>query len=573
MSSQDRNSSISLKAYLQDADAAVRELPSQWVRCELHTLKVSDRFTKMEFIELDGQGKQVAKANGGCFPNVWKRIDGAFRDAGLPLEEGSQVLVKLQAAINPAYGFNVSVLEIDVTFALGDLNARIQAIRKQLKDAGHWSRNRSLAPPTDFTRVAVISPSGAAGLGDFRSTADRMTLLGLVQFDYFEAPFQTRDAPARIVELLRGIYRDCMDPDTRYCAVAIIRGGGASADLAWLIDHKLTEAVCRMNVPVMTGIGHERDKNLLDEVSCISCDTPSKVAEYITSAVTRSAMAGQRAYEIILSQGVRTLDAAQAGFAEARHAIDRDAKETVRLADNAVRAAATGIEPGARALLDDTQQLLAHASEHIRILAGERREDASGALRDMKRYIQQSTEASLRELELGRGRSVSEISTRVEAVPQAALDEVRRLADQIKAFAVQTLDDCTASIAMANDRADALHPRTVLAAGYAILRDAVGSPLVGIEALRSAGTLQAETRDGIIALAPITTDRKEDDNEQRSDKKPRGTGAGKVRRGLRGAPGDRSKAEAEPGANTGRRRNRAADQASEPAGEALPGSH
>lgn len=566
MSAAERNAAISLKSYLQDIDAAVRELPSEWVRCELHTLKVGDKFTKMEFIELDAQGKQVAKANGGCFPNVWKRIDAAFQAAGLPLEEGSQVLVRLQAAINPAYGFNVSVLEIDVTFALGDLNARLQAIRKQLKDAGHWYRNRDMTPPTDFTRVAVISPSGAAGLGDFRSTADRMTLLGLVQFDYYEAPFQTRDAPARIVEILRGIYRECMDPETRYCAVAIIRGGGASADLAWLIDYKLTEAVCRMNVPVMTGIGHERDRNLLDEVSCIPCDTPSKVAEYITSAVTRSAMAGQRAYEIILSQGGRTLDAAQSGFSEARHAIDRDAKETVRLADNAVRVAATGLEPGARSLLDETQQMVSYALEDVRTRARERREDAIADLRETTRRIEHATETSLRELELGRGRALSEVSARIETIPQMAEDDIRRLTDQIGVHAAQTLDDCTAAIAMIRERTDALHPRTVLAAGYAILRDEAGSPLVGVEAVRTASAIQAETRDGTIALAPITTPREEEQNEQRSDKKPRGAGTGKVRRGVRGASGDSGPAEADAGTDSRRRRNRAADQAGQPSG-------
>jgi len=561
----ERNVSISLKSYLQDVDAAVKALPSEWVRCELHTLNVGPKFTKMEFIELDAQGKQVAKANGGCFPTVWKRINDAFQKAGLPLEEGSQVLVKLQAAINPAYGFNVSVLEIDVTFALGDLNARIQAIRRQLKDAGHWDRNLRFDPPTDFTRVAVISPSGAAGLGDFRSTADRLTIFGLVQFDYYEAPFQTRDAPARIVDILRGIYRDCQDPETSYDAVAIIRGGGASADLAWLIDHKLTEAVCRMNLPVMTGIGHERDRNLLDEVACIPCDTPSKVAEYITTAVTRSAMAGHRAIEIVQSQGQRTVEAAQSGLSDAMYAVDRDAKETVRLADNAVRAAATGLEPGARALLDDTQQLVARAADDVRSGARERREDAATAIADMRRRIEMAAEGALRDLEVGRSRAVSEIATRIETVPQIATDDVTRLLEQIRTSAIHTLDEAAATVLRATERADALHPRTVLAAGYAILRDASGAPLTGTEAVRSAGTLSAETRDGSIALSTINEDRDEK-NEQRSDRKPRGSGTGKVRGGVRGASGDSGATEADAGPDTRRRRNRAADQAGQPAG-------
>jgi exodeoxyribonuclease VII large subunit len=95
-----RNSSVGLKAYLDGVAAVVKRVPAAWVRCELHALKVSDRFTRMEFIEVDSDGKQLAKVQGGCWPAVWHRIDGEFRGAGLALEAGSQVLVKLQSNLH-----------------------------------------------------------------------------------------------------------------------------------------------------------------------------------------------------------------------------------------------------------------------------------------------------------------------------------------------------------------------------------------------------------------------------------------------------------------------------------------
>jgi len=561
-----RNSSVGLKAYLDDIAAVIKRVPAAWVRCELHALKVSERFTRMEFIEVDSEGKQIAKVQGGCWSGVWQRIDGEFRSAGLALEAGSQVLVKLQSSLHPTFGFQIVVADIDLTFALGDLNARMQSIRKHLQDAGIWNRNRSLPQPVDFVRVSVIAPAGAAGLGDFRSTADRLASAGLAEFVYHEVPFQTRDAPARIVAALRDVYRSCSVKETRHCAVAIIRGGGASADLAWLVDQKLAEAICRMNVPVMTGIGHERDRNLLDEIACIPCDTPSKVVEHIRSTITRAALDGQRAQEAIqthaaqiinrheaavslvrtaidrdaretvrlaettvrvtataLQPGARTLlDNTQTAVTSARIAIDRHARDTVRLAETTVRTTATGLEPGARALLDETHAAVTAAMEHTRAGSRQRRELAAQAVQNLQRSVTLTVEAAIRPLELGTGKALSEIRTRLDAVPQSASDKVSRVHRQIADDAERSarllsekimilgqqaiqdakrgLDDCQSAIAIIREQAEALHPRTVLAAGYTILRDQAGEPLTGVASVRMAGLVIAEMRDGTTKL-------------------------------------------------------------------------
>jgi exodeoxyribonuclease VII large subunit len=561
-----RNASVGLKTYLDDMAAIVKRVPASWVRCELHALKVSERFTRMEFIEVDSDGKQIAKVQGGCWSAVWQRIDGEFKAAGLVLEAGSQVLVKLQSSLHSTFGFQIVVSDVDLTFALGDLNARMQSIRKHLQDTGVWNWNRSLPHPADFVRVSVIAPAGAAGLGDFRSTADRLAGAGLAEFVYHEVPFQTRDAPARIVDVLRSIYRSCNTDATRHCAVAIIRGGGASADLAWLVDQKLAEAVCRMNVPVMTGIGHERDRNLLDEIACIPCDTPSKVVEHIRSTITGAALDGQRAQAAIqthaaqianrheaavalartaidrdaretlrlaeatvrvtatgLQPGARTLlDDTRAAVTSARTAIDRHARDTVRLAETSVRRTATVLEPGARALLDDTQTAVVMAMESARAASRQRRELADQAVRDLRRSVTSWVETAIRPLELGTGKALSEISARLEAIPQSASDKVgsvhrdiaeaaersaglvgemvASLRQQAVRDANRSLDDCQSTIAIVRERADSLHPRTVLAAGYAILRDRTGLPLTGVAAVKRTGLITAEMRDGGIDL-------------------------------------------------------------------------
>lgn len=561
------NAAVGLRAYLDEVADVVKRVPRAWVRCELHLFKITERFVRMEFIELDHRGTQVAKVQGGCFPAVWRRIQADFSAAGLSLEPGSQVLVQLQGKLDPTFGFQVGVSDIDIKFALGDLNSRIQAIRKQLREAGAWDRNRFLSRPVDFVRVSVIGPPGAASLGDFRSTAARLEAARLVKFEYHEVPFQTRDAPTRIVEELRSIYRASMSDGTRSCAVAIVRGGGASADLAWLVDHKLTEAVCRMNVPVMTGIGHEQDRILLDEVACMSFDTPSKVVEHIVATVTRAALDGKRAYEAIrasaeqmasrtdaavaalratvdkdareairaaevsvrsasvrLEPGARTLlEEAQTLVRSSDVDVDRSARETLRVAESTVRAAAAGLEPGARALLDDVRELAAGQLRSAYIAAGQVREATDQAVRQLGIDIGRYVETATRSVDLGLQRISSELRTRLEAVPESATGKVisahREIASSVRRAvelaeeeiaglrvgavgdATRALDACHSEIAIVQARAETLHPRTVLAAGYVILRDGAGVPLTGVSAVRTAETVTAEMRDGTARLA------------------------------------------------------------------------
>jgi exodeoxyribonuclease VII large subunit len=194
--------------------------------------------------------------NGGCWPGVYRRVTEAFAAVGLHLEPGAKVLVKITSRLDANYGYSVEIEDIDPSYSLGDLEVRAEAIRKRLTAAGIWERNRALRRPGDFLRVAVISPSGAAGLGDFRSTVDRLARAALVEFTFVEAPFQTADAAARIVAEMRTLYR--AHQTSPFCALAIIRGGGAAGDLAYLVDEKLTEAVCKMPMPACLPPPHSR---------------------------------------------------------------------------------------------------------------------------------------------------------------------------------------------------------------------------------------------------------------------------------------------------------------------------
>ena len=517
-----RNASSTLLEFLGAVETVVRRVPATWVKCELHNLQINRNFVRMEFIQLDRGGAQVAKAFGGCFPDAWQRISKGFKDAGLPLEAGSQILVQLKPNFDPAFGFQVRVLDIDLTFSLGDLSGRIQHIRQNLKDAGVWQRNRSLPPPSDFRRVAVISPTGAAGLGDFRATADRLSAVGLAEFVYFEAPFQTRDAPARILEILREIYRQCRNGSEAFCAVALIRGGGASADLAYLVDHKLTEAVCLMNIPVITGIGHERDVNLLDEVACIACDTPSKVANRIAETIVQSAIAARRSIESIETQTQSLSSVGVTALQAMTNDIDRNSRQLVQIASEAVRWAQVGLFPDARSTLDQMVHDTADALREARAQASERLRVSEKRVQDFGQSAFNDGLNQLIPLELGLGQTTSEIDStllgvarqietmvpslysqvveRVDGTARQVTDHVVTCEKLILEAATRSLEDCAISIAHLSEFTEAFNPRTVLAAGYAIIRDPSGAPLTSAQLVRAAGVVEAEMRDGSIGL-------------------------------------------------------------------------
>jgi exodeoxyribonuclease VII large subunit len=494
------NEAVGLKAFLDGVAARVKAVPAAWVRCELLTVKEAARFVRMEFIEHGPDGRKLAQVSGGCWPDVWRRILEAFAAVGLRPEAGAKVLVKLRPRLDVNFGFSVEVEDIDPSYSLGDLKAKAEAIRKHLKAAGLWDGNRRLRVPGDYLRVAVISPAGAAGLGDFRSTVDRLSRAGLVAFTFHEAPFQTPQAAVRIVDEMRAIYR--AHQQAPFCALAIIRGGGAAADLAYLVDGKLAEAVCKMPMPVMTGIGHERDRNLLDEVACMPLDTPSKVAEHIRSAVVGAAQAADRAVGEIRAQVLLAASGLAKGVTEAETAIGRGVREGLRAAEREVRVALEHLRPDARTALEVAREAVSAAEASAMACARARRDAARAGLNGGTTEITRSAGEHLLAHERQVSRSLASAVAEPPRLLDAAARDVNDRVAEVVRSAGATLDEGERDVQRTLTLAEALDPTAVLAAGYAILRSPDGTPLASVALVAEAISVRAEMRDGTVTLRP-----------------------------------------------------------------------
>ena len=262
---------------------------SVWVRIEVVAARLQERqgHVYLELAERSDQGALVAKCHAVIWGTQAQRILPEFqRLTGVELAAGIQLLVRARPVFKAQYGFSLEIDAIDAQYTLGDLEAKKRDIRERLQREGLFALNRRLPAPWNYHHVLVIAPQGGAGLGDFQAEASRLQHHGVCQFFYAYSLFQGETAPAQIRhEMLAALENMAANHPWSVDAVVIIRGGGAVNDLAWLNDYALARAICELDIPVLTGIGHERDSTVLDEVAHQSLDTPSKVIAAIEHTI------------------------------------------------------------------------------------------------------------------------------------------------------------------------------------------------------------------------------------------------------------------------------------------------
>lgn len=304
----DEGEGISLSEFLGRVKAAVNAAVPEpvWVRAEIRKIQTAKSgHVYLELEERSGKSLTIASTKGAIWRDRFTRLDAKFvAGTGDHLMPDIKVLLKVRAEFHAVHGFDLIIEDVDPSYTLGDLIAKMNRIRATLRVEGVFDANRNLPAPTEFVRVAVISPATSAGQGDFRSEADPIEWGGLCRFDYYTAVFQGAEASASIRNAMRAAF--AAHQGQAYDAVAIIRGGGSITDLAWLNDLHLARWVCRIPIPVFTGIGHERNSTILDEVAHRRFDTPSKVSLHIASTIRDNAVQALKNLDAIV-QSVRRI--------------------------------------------------------------------------------------------------------------------------------------------------------------------------------------------------------------------------------------------------------------------------
>ena len=277
-----------------------------WVEAELAEVRERGGHCYMELVQKNADGATtVARASAKCWRSAWSLVRPHFeRVTGEPLHAGMKVLMQVHAQFHENYGFSWIVTDIDPTFTLGDMaRKRLETIRR-LKAAGVFELNKELTLPLFAQRVAVVSSETAAGYGDFCNQLAANPYGFGFSVRLFPAIMQGERTERSVISALNAINAEAGSFD----CVVIIRGGGATSDLSSFDSLALAENVANFPLPVITGIGHERDESVVDMVANMRAKTPTAAATLLVDNLKRTSDRIAAAQDRMLTAVSRRMD-------------------------------------------------------------------------------------------------------------------------------------------------------------------------------------------------------------------------------------------------------------------------
>ena len=286
-------------------DMLALEMPDEyWVEAELSEAREVRGHCYLELIQKDEHSNTpVAKASAKCWASTWQLVKPHFmRVTGQEIHAGMKVLLKVYAQFHESYGFSWIVTDIDPTYTMGDMARKRMEIIRQLKEEGVFELQKELQLPMFCQHIAVISSANAAGYGDFVNQLENNEYGFRFHTQLFPAVMQGEGVEQSVIEALNKIFEsiECKTESLEFASanddsslftlhssldkfdcVVIIRGGGATSDLSGFDTLALAEHVANFPLPIITGIGHERDESVLDMVSHKRVKTPTAAAAFL----------------------------------------------------------------------------------------------------------------------------------------------------------------------------------------------------------------------------------------------------------------------------------------------------
>lgn len=494
---------VSLSQLLAGVSHAVAQAyrAGVWTMVEVVELRANGGHVFMGVSERDAHGSVLAKTNAVIWQSAANTILSEFeRATGAQLAPGIKLLVRARPVFKPLHGFTLEIDAIDSEYTLGDLEARKREIRERLQAEGVFASNKQLPPPWDFNAVLVVAPEGGAGLGDFQAEANRLEGFGICRFTYAYSRFQGEGAAREICNALQAALAawattTLHQPD----AVVIIRGGGAVNDMAWLNDYDLARYLCDLPIPVLTGIGHERDSTVLDEVANIRFDTPSKAIAGIEQVIVKRAAEAKANYQQVSNLAARVVQSVKAKA----ETMDM----TVR--GEALRHLAQGKQATAglqAAIHLDAMQAVRSASEQSRETLQMVKTAAMVQLADAKRDVP----FFWGQITLGAKHAIRTASAEGDALIGSVFERAQRDAMRAKQATEDALvmvrtsaklllrEGATRSEALMREIAGQ-GPDKTLSRGFAIVRNQDGVPVTRAAQAKDGAEIEIQFQDGRVA--------------------------------------------------------------------------
>lgn len=259
-----------------------------WVQAELSDVRSNySGHCYLEFIQKDASGNNlIAKARGTIWSNIYKMLKPYFeQETGQAFASGIKVLVRVSVDFHELYGYSLTVLDIDPTYTVGDMERKRREILRLLEEEGVIDLNKELEMPVLPQRIAVISSATAAGYGDFCNQLSNNPRGYGFYTELFPAIMQGERVEESIIAALDAIYARLEAFDV----VVIIRGGGATSDLSGFDTYELAANCAQFPLPIITGIGHERDDTVIDLIAHTRVKTPTAAAAFLVACMDQVA--------------------------------------------------------------------------------------------------------------------------------------------------------------------------------------------------------------------------------------------------------------------------------------------
>ncbi len=256
-----------------------------WVMAETSDVRInqSSGHCYLEFIEKSAHTSAItAKARGYIWSATFRMLKPYFEEVtGQQFTSGLKILVRVSVDFHAVYGYGLNVCDIDPAYTLGDMQLRRKEIIARLEEDGVFSLNKELPLPLNPQRIAIITSPSAAGYEDFLQHLNHNTYGFVFYSKLYPAVMQGEQTESSVLAALERIY-NCYE---LFDAVVIIRGGGATSDLMAFDSYLLAAACAQFPLPVISGIGHERDDTVVDMVAFHRAKTPTAASDYLIQRV------------------------------------------------------------------------------------------------------------------------------------------------------------------------------------------------------------------------------------------------------------------------------------------------
>ena len=445
-----------------------------WVVAEISELKINrNGHCYLVLIEKEEQGDGiVAQAKATIWSYTFRMLQPYFESTtGQPLTEGIKVLVSVSVEFHELYGYSLNIRDIDPTYTLGDMARRRKEIITRLQADGVFEMNKELELPLVPQKIAIVSSETAAGYQDFMDHLTNNDGKYKFYIKLFPAIMQGNQAESSIIEALEQIYghEDFFD------VIVIIRGGGSQADLSCFDNYNLAYFITQLPIPVLTGIGHEKDDSIVDMVAHTRLKTPTAVADFLVNTLAKFDM---------------TIDELNWHFAQKVDEILLEARNKIEFYTRAIAPILQEKITKTNTKLDQTIYKVDHL---IRLFIQSKSHQLE---RTEEAFLQESKNFSRKQLRILE-RSTTILSNAVKRISLHHKELIGRKVKQSEQLIKKNLAEQFHFLELASQKAILIDPSKILARGYSITTYK-GRALKTIEELKDNELIETRLAIGTI---------------------------------------------------------------------------